>query len=192
MAAAACCVPIAGSGVAGCGAEENARALSAYLAGSEEVPESTRRWPAWRQRLVPKIVLAVSGRWLGSGAPPGAAEGAGKRSIEGGGVAFAVAQRAGSGPSEEPAAGGEQEAAAHGSGQLGGGSEEASAGTSRQAEAGRPAAGSHPAPGSSEAPAKENKQPPNLAKAPAIASAAAAAGLQRGIQRKRSCKSKWS
>ncbi|KAL4448494.1 hypothetical protein ABPG75_005713 [Micractinium tetrahymenae] len=50
--------------------DKNAHALLDYLTGSEEVPESTRRWPAWRQRLAPRIVLALSGRWLGAGPAP--------------------------------------------------------------------------------------------------------------------------
>ncbi|KAL4438181.1 hypothetical protein ABPG77_010542 [Micractinium sp. CCAP 211/92] len=58
--------------------DENALALLSYLTSSEELPESTRRWPAWRQRLAPKVVLALSGRWLGTGPAPqlAAAEGA--------------------------------------------------------------------------------------------------------------------
>lgn len=59
------------------GAEENACALLSFLTGSEEVPESTRRWPAWQQRLAPRIVLAVSGRWLGAGPAPQLAAAAG-------------------------------------------------------------------------------------------------------------------
>jgi hypothetical protein len=51
-------------------AEGNSQVLFDYLTGSEEVLESTRRWPAWQQRLVPKIVLALTGRWLGTGLPP--------------------------------------------------------------------------------------------------------------------------
>lgn len=50
--------------------EGNSQVLFDYLTGSEEVLESTRRWPAWQQRLVPKIVLALTGRWLGTGLPP--------------------------------------------------------------------------------------------------------------------------
>lgn len=52
------------------GAEGNAHALLAFLTGSEEVPDSTRRWPAWRHRLAPRIVLALAGRWLGAGPAP--------------------------------------------------------------------------------------------------------------------------
>ena len=51
-------------------ADANAQALLSFLMGSEEVPESTRRWPAWQQRIAPRIVLALSGRWLGSGPEP--------------------------------------------------------------------------------------------------------------------------
>ncbi|KAL4857760.1 hypothetical protein ACK3TF_002179 [Chlorella vulgaris] len=50
--------------------EGNSQVLFDYLTGSEEVLESARRWPAWQQRLVPKIVLALTGRWLGTGLPP--------------------------------------------------------------------------------------------------------------------------
>lgn len=48
-------------------ADDNAQALSDYLTASSELPESTRRWPAWQQRLVPRIVAALSGRQVGSG-----------------------------------------------------------------------------------------------------------------------------
>lgn len=54
-------------------ADGNAQVLFDYLTGSEEVPEATLRWPAWCARLAPKIVLALSGRWMGEGPPPGAA-----------------------------------------------------------------------------------------------------------------------
>lgn len=57
-------------------ADANAQALFDYLTTSADLPESTRRWPAWRQRLVPKIVLALSGRWLGPGAAQQGAAGA--------------------------------------------------------------------------------------------------------------------
>ena len=61
----------------------NAHALFQYLLASSELPEATRRWPAWRQRLVPKIVLELSGRSLGStlaasGAAAEAADGQGR------------------------------------------------------------------------------------------------------------------
>ena len=54
-------------------ADGNAQALFDFLTSSSEVPEATRRWPAWRQRLVPKIVLALSGRQVGGGSGPAAA-----------------------------------------------------------------------------------------------------------------------
>lgn len=65
-------------------ADANAQALFRFLASSSELPETTRRWPAWRQRLVPRIVLALSGRHLGS-AP--AASGAAGEAADGRGAA---------------------------------------------------------------------------------------------------------
>lgn len=131
-------------------AEANARTLFDYLTASSELPEATRRWPAWRQRVAPKIVLALSGRWLGAG-PPLAA---GAESD----VAAEEAQ-----PAEGAAAcgaSGEQAAAAEG--------QTAAAGQQQQQrQAAEPP--SKPA-GSSVA--KENKQPG----AGKLATAAAAAG----------------
>ncbi|PRW45124.1 hypothetical protein C2E21_6400 [Chlorella sorokiniana] len=71
--------------------DANAQALFDFLTSSCEVPESTRQLPAWRQRLVPRIVLALSGRQLGSGgeaaaAAKGAAVSAAQRACSGGGT----------------------------------------------------------------------------------------------------------
>lgn len=46
---------------AGHGWPPRARALLDFLLGSEEFPASTRRWPVWRQRLAPRLVVAVCG-----------------------------------------------------------------------------------------------------------------------------------
>jgi hypothetical protein len=42
-------------------AAENAAALLRFLRDSEELPEATRRWPAWRARMVPTIMAALTG-----------------------------------------------------------------------------------------------------------------------------------
>lgn len=46
-------------------AEAHQQKLREFLTCSSEMPEATRKWPAWRLRLVPKIVAA-----LASDAPP--------------------------------------------------------------------------------------------------------------------------
>jgi hypothetical protein len=133
-----------------------------YLTSSSELPESTRRWPAWRHRLVPKIVLAVSDRWLGAGPHP-------KTPTE-------AAAEVGA---QEPAAAAvrkgakSQGAAATGmdDGQASGQADIADGGSSKQA--------------------KENKRPQN-SKTKAAAVAVAAAGPQRSSARERKANSKFS
>lgn len=41
-----------------------ARQLLDFLLGSEEFPASTRRWPAWRTRMAPRLVASVCGLGL--------------------------------------------------------------------------------------------------------------------------------
>ncbi len=61
------------------GSEAAAAALAEFLANGAEVPEATRRWPAWRRKWVPRIVAALCGRGGDAAGGPRAAVGGGGR-----------------------------------------------------------------------------------------------------------------
>ena len=164
-------------------AEEHASALLRYLTDSEEVPEATRRWPAWRQHVAPKVVLAISGRWLGAGPPPDAT-GAGKAPGKRGG------KKAGAGTARPADTAGSREVGIATATPVDGAEAAATIqaaqapGQQQQRQALRQAP--------SQPTAKENRQPAPASQPAAAAKAAAHAGPQRSSGRERRANGRWS
>lgn len=63
-----------------CASADNDAAMREYLLESEEIPGVTRKWPAWRARMVPNIMAALTGR--GEIEAEDGGEGGGKERVE--------------------------------------------------------------------------------------------------------------